>query len=142
MEELKKLLEQRKGESIDPFGLTKRGLNFEEEKQLTPYDSFYLEDSLRLIYNRNNLEEVKDRISSRFDEKSGLYNITVGDVNSEYYNFATMFNRMSNQIYSQRVWRSVNLLEGIIRNIKKDYMDNINKVASPPGIPEEDGRYR
>ncbi len=69
-------------------------------------------------------------LSPRLDKNTGLYSVTVGDVNSDYYYFATMFNRMSNSVYSQRVWRNVSLLEGIIKNIRRDYLQNIERTIS------------
>lgn len=70
------------------------------------------------------------------DEESGLYIITVGDVNSEYYRFATMFNRLTNKAYSEKTWRSVNLMRNILGNLKKDYLEEITSSISQHSFDE------
>lgn len=103
---------------------------------MTPYDSFYLEDSLRIIQANDALDEIKKSMQLRLDKETGLYIVTVGDTNSEYYNFATMFNRMTNSVYSERVWRSVTLLNQIMKNVKRDYVMSINDAIGTHAFNE------
>ena len=131
IEMLKSELEIRKSQEVDAFGLTTKKLNAQENiVQTTPYDSFIFEDSLRLALNYTSLNEIKDKMKSRINENNGLYMVTVGDINTEYYAFATMFNRLTNEVYSKKTWRTVKLLQNMLGVIKRDYSDNITKSIS------------
>lgn len=128
---LKSLLNEKKSKEIDAFGLTYQKLNSDEIVDTkTPYDSFVLEDSLRIIASYSSLEEIKNKMKYKLDEETGLYVITIGDVNSEYYRFATMLNRMTDEVYSKKVWRSVTLMRNILGDIKRDYLEEITTAIS------------
>jgi len=128
---LKEKLEDKKNKEIDSFGLTTEKFNSEEKiGQVTPYDSFIFEDSLRLASNYNALNEIKDKMKSRINENTGLYTVTIGDINTEYYSFATMFNRLTDEVYSKKTWRTVTLLRNMLGIIKKEHLDNIEKSIS------------
>ena len=121
-----KLLE-KKSEKVDPYGLVKRTMSLEED-QLTPYDSFLFEDSLRI--SSDSFSKIKEKFSSRFNPSTGLYDVTVGDTNTEYYYYATMLNRMTNHVYSMKVHRCATLLRNMMNNIRKDCYSMVEKTSN------------
>ena len=109
----------------DPYGLRRitarnNSTNMIEE-QVTKFDSFIQEDSLRYFINMGKLDEIKKSMDHRVDEKTGLYEVTFGDKNPSYYDFATMFNRLTDPVYSKKVYRAVKLLGEYSKMIKSQY---------------------
>ena len=143
MEDAKEILENKKSELTDPFGIHKKELDGNEYNQLTEYDGFIFEDSLRIISAGNDLNNIKAALEPRMNKETGLYEITVGDINSQFYNFATMFNRMTNETYFKKVYRSANLLKDIFHGIKKDYTNMVEKSISQVKFDEgyEDNHF-
>jgi len=133
-EEMKRLLNEKKSEPLDSYGLTKKRLNSDEENQITPYDAFLLEDSLRII-NYGDLYKLKEKISSKLDKDTGLYKVTIDDVSTEYYFLATLLNRMTDQVYAAKVGRCTDLLKRIISGIKYDYDKAISRAVSDANYP-------
>ena len=123
MENLKKIKD-------NPYGLSRiikrdTSSNIIEE-QVTPFDSFISEDALRYFINKNELESIKASISDRLDSKTGLYEITLADKDPRYYDFATMFNRLTNSVYAKKVYKQVKLLGEYAKLIRGEYPKNIN----------------
>ena len=98
----------------DPYGLTritKRDVSTNMiENQVTKFDSFIHEDSLRYFNNIKNIDNIKFEMKDILDPKTGLYEITYPEENQNYYEFATMFNRLTNIVYAKKVYRNVKLL--------------------------------
>ena len=134
MDNIRDLYEQKKNEQIDPYGFSHKAMNSEECKQTTPYDGFLFEDCLRYISASDTIGQLKEKMEPRKNKETGLYEVTVGDGKSDYYFFATMFNRMTNDVYAKKVYRSAKLLIGIIDGIKRDYTELVEesmKSAEP-----------
>ena len=123
MSEVQDALNERKNQPIDQYGLSADSV--EDAEQPTPYDAFILEDCLRFISIQGELKQIKESMQSRMDPTTGLYVVTKGDINKEYYRIATMFNRLSNKDYSKKVYRSVRLLQAVLRNVRRDYIETI-----------------
>lgn len=135
VEEMREELNRRKNEEINPFGLIRKTIHFEETSTLTEFDSFILEDSLRYLEIQNRLAEIKEKLKGRLDPKTGLYRVTVGDVNSELFGILTMFNRISsNKEYFRKVSYNLRLFDalksGIISKIRKEMEDAIDEIDS------------
>lgn len=141
MDNAREILAERKSEQINPFGFTQKSLTSGEQNQVTPFDGFLLEDCLRLGSANNSIDELKTKMAPRLNKENGLYEVTVGDNGSEYYYFATMFNRMTDATYSKKVYRSLGLLNEIIRGIKRDYTDTIEGTISREQIRDIDDEH-
>ncbi len=77
LERLKAENALKKAERIDSFGLTIQLLNSDQDiSQVTPYDSFTFEDSIRLFVNIKTLNEIRESMKPRLDEDSGLHVVT------------------------------------------------------------------
>ena len=127
--QLQEMLLEKKGEKVDPYGLVKKTMNSEEEIQQTPYDSFLFEDSLRMN-NSDDIQQIKEKFSSRYNPNTGLYDVTVGDTNTEYYYYATMLNRMTNPVYSQKVYRCATLIGTMMKDFKDVCTSMIEKTRN------------
>ena len=123
-------MENLKNIKDNPYGLSRiikrdTSSNIIEE-QVTPFDSFISEDALRYFINKNELESIKTSISDRLDPKTGLYEITLADKDPRYYDFATMFNRLTNNVYAKKVYKQVKLLGEYAKLIRGEYPKSIN----------------
>ncbi len=123
-------MENFKNIKDNPYGLSRimkrdTSSNIIEE-QVTPFDSFISEDALRYFINKNELESIKNSISDRLDSKTGLYEITLADKDPRYYDFATMFNRLTNNVYAKKVYKQVKLLGEYAKLIRGEYPKSIN----------------
>ena len=123
MSEVQDALNERKNQPIDQYGLSADSV--EDAEQPTPYDAFISEDCLRFISIQGELKQIKESMQSRMEPITGLYVVTRGDINKEYYRIATMFNRLSNKAYSKKVYRSVRLLQAVLRNVRRDYIETV-----------------
>ena len=126
-------MEDLKNIKDNPYGLSRiikrdTSSNIIEE-QVTPFDSFISEDALRYFINKNELESIKGSISDRLDPKTGLYEITLADKDPIYYDFATMFNRLTNNVYAKKVYKQVKLLGEYAKLIRGEYPKSINVDA-------------
>lgn len=126
----------------NPYGLTRitarNKSNNMIEEQVTKFDSFIQEDSLRYYINMGKLDEIKKSMDHRFDERTGLYEVTFGDKSPSYYDFATMFNRLTDPVYSKKVYRAVKLLGEYSKMIRSQY----NKAIESAVSNKEDMHYR
>ena len=134
IDDMNKLIEEKLKKEVDAYGIYNQigGMNGTIEYTVTNFDSFLLEDSLRYA-NISNLNEIKKAMAPRFDETKGLFSITAEDSikNQEYYEFATMFNRMTNAIYAGKVGRCSRMIKDMLSNVKRDYLTEINNsIAS------------
>lgn len=125
-------MENLKNIKDNPYGLSRiikrdTSSNIIEE-QVTPFDSFISEDALRYFINKNELESIKTNISDRLDSKTGLYEITLADKDPSYYEFATMFNRLTNSVYAKKVYKQVKLLGDYAKFIRGEYTKSINNA--------------
>ena len=127
-------MEDLKNIKDNPYGLSRiikrdTSSNIIEE-QVTPFDSFISEDALRYFINKSELENIKGSISDRLDSKTGLYEITLADKDPRYYDFATMFNRLTNSVYAKKVYKQVKLLGEYAKLIRSEYSKSINNAIS------------
>ena len=127
-------MEDLKNIKDNPYGLSRiikrdTSSNIIEE-QVTPFDSFISEDALRYFINKSELENIKGSISDRLDSKTGLYEITLADKDPRYYDFATMFNRLTNSVYAKKVYKQVKLLGEYAKLIRREYSKSINNAIS------------
>ena len=119
----------------DPYGLTritKRDVSTNMiENQVTKFDSFIQEDSLRYFNNILNIDIIKYEMKDKLDPKTGLYEITYPEENQNYYEFATMFNRLTDNVYAKKVYRNVKLLA----EYSKIVMEQKTEIISFDGAP-------
>lgn len=133
MSTAKELLEERKKEKIDAFGLTAKTISGEEVKfEETPFDKFLLEDSLKFIKYASEIDNFKKKNESRKNKETGLFEVTVGDYASEYYIIATMLNRMTNMDYALKVSRNVSLMKDIIHTVNDNIVEKIMSMLRGP----------
>ena len=129
IDEMYKLIEELSKKEVDAYGIYKQvgGMNGTVEYTVTNFDSFLLEDSLRYA-TTTNLNEIKASMASRFNSEKGIFEVTAEDCirYQEYYEFATMFNRMTNAIYASKVGRCSKMIKDMISNVKRDYLTEIN----------------
>ena len=128
----------------DPYGLRRitaknQSTNMIED-QVTKFDSFIQEDSLRYYINMGKLDEIKKSMEHRVDGRTGLYDVTFGDKNTSYYDFATMFNRLTDPVYSKKVYRTVKLLGDYSKMIRSQYNSAIESAVSNKEDRHYDGR--
>ena len=116
---LEEQMREKNSERINPYGLTKKSIKRDEYKTTTAFDPFLLEDTLRLVRCGDRLPLVREKLDSRYNESTGLYEVTVGDVHTEYYAYATMFNRLSNPDYSIKVHQNAELFKSAIKTISE-----------------------
>ena len=132
--EIKEKYEETKAIKDNPYGLSriikKDSSSNIIEDQTTPFDSFVNEDALRYFINKNKLDEIKEGMFDRIDVKTGLYEVTYGDKNPVYYDFATMFNRLTNAVYARKVFRQVKLLGEYTKLIRGQYTEAIKDSES------------
>ena len=132
--EIKEKYEEMKAIKDNPYGLSriikKDSSSNIIEDQTTPFDSFVNEDALRYFINKNKLDEIKEGMFDRIDVKTGLYEVTYGDKNPVYYDFATMFNRLTNAVYARKVFRQVKLLGEYTKLIRGQYTEAIKDSES------------
>ena len=134
-------IEEKKKEKMDPYGLTRKTMSGEEISQVTPYDGFLLEDVLRIISAGEGIDKMKVDTGSRVDPETGLYEVTLGDSGTDYYYFATMYNRMTNTDYSKKVYRSISLFDSLLRGIRVDYTEAARKAASDESFRLQDDAH-
>lgn len=128
------LREERKNEEVNPFGLNIIDMATGEEiSQETEYDSFIMQDVLWYSLNIGQLEQLKSHYVYKINPDTGLYKVTVSDVGSDYYDLATMFNRMKNPIYAKKVDKMYRLLSRNLNNLRREY--------TSPSIEEYHGFY-
>ena len=123
-----------KSTKMNPYGLTmitekSESVNMVED-QITKFDWFLNEDALTYFLNTCRIDKLQQEMMDRFDLKDKVFQITFGDKDSEYYTFATMFNRLnSDKVYAKKVYRQVKLLSqyaAFIQNQNNNLFDDVN----------------
>lgn len=132
MSDINELFMQRRNEKVDPYGLTTKTMDGTEINlsETTPFDSFLLTDSLRLIKYISKVDEFKSQNANRKNSETGLYEVTVGDNNTEYYEIATMLNRMTNVAYAKKLSINATLIKDILQPMKSAQSSLNNKIDS------------
>ena len=135
--EAAELLKAKKEAELDPYGLSTHKINSDElEINTSPYDAFIMQDTIRYVTCADRLAEIKETMKERINPETGLYRVTVDSQTSEYYAFATMFNRLTNPAYARNVYKSVALMKDLLSGIKKDYTEVIKQEIGR--IPEHE----
>ncbi len=99
----------------------------------TPYDTLVINDALTFIEYLSKLEDFMDENILKKNEETGLYDVTVGKVNTEYYAIATMLNRMTNKTYAEKVYYYVNRIDSIIKPAISEFVDSNEEPGYPTG---------
>lgn len=108
-----------KSTEVDCYGLSKTDMiGRESTSQITDFDSFLLQDAIQLaLLSQEQIAQFKQASASRFNTETQLYSVTIGDGGTAYYDYATMFNRLTNQTYAGKVSKSSDLLRQFYRAI-------------------------
>ena len=99
----------------------------------TPYDTLVIYDALTFIKYLSKIEDFMDENILKKNEETGLYDVTVGEVNTAYYAMATMLNRMTNKTYADKVYYYINRINSILKPVIYEYTDTNEEPGYPTG---------
>ena len=131
-QEMIKKLEELRTTEVDCYGLNKVDRSSKEEiSQITEFDSFLFQDTLQLIgLSQEQIAQFRTsaETAGKFNSETQLYIVTISDLGTRYYDYATMLNRLTNQIYAGKVNKTKELLRQFAGSIKYQMTQKVESV--------------